>query len=702
MAGLFGLAGRATSRQKIRPEDNRLIGTISDPLTGEEADMYASDIVADVKAKFTQAQMDRKPLELVWVMINNYKNGNQYLTINPQLGAVLDMTKMFDYEEREAFNQVAPIFETRMAYLNRMKPILAAHPATGDMTDVYKAKLVKSILRGTMRKMKYSKKLSSAIAWAELTGTVFHKNIWNADKGCEIDTIQKAGKEIRVREGEPEIHVVPPFELFVANMSVEEVQEQPFIMQAKAVYVGQIFEDWGIRVDPTEMEVYSMDMNKVGSGGIGYTTYNYAMKSSRTKNSALVIEYYEKPTKQFPKGRFIVIAGGQLALYAEKLPYRCGDDGEYWYPFTKQVCIPNPGCFYGTSILERVLPLQRRYNAVRNRMAEYLNRIAIGVWVAEEGTILNLDQLETEGTYPGCVVFYGRGTTRPPELLENPVMPPEMSYEDGKLINDFYRISGVSELARESGAPTGIGSGIALDILREQDSTRLALTADALRDVMVEDGQMILRLYKEFAVGDRVIKDVGDSMGIPAVIVEWSADDITTDDVYFDTETELSDTPAQRSQKIVDVMQYGVFSDGQTGQQVADHFKPGILDALNLGLDADTVINDFVVDTKRAERENLGLEKGIEPKRNIFDNDDIHYRVHRQWRLSAEFEALAIANPAMVEAFDRHIMLHDETMRKAAMEQQMQAAMMQQAQAVQTPIPQGVTGQQAAPVNIAQ
>jgi hypothetical protein len=69
----------------------------------------------------------------------------------------------------------------------------------------------------------------------------------------------------------------------------------------------------------------------------------------------------------------------------------------------------------------------------------------------------------------------------------------------------------VSELARESGAPTGIGSGIALDILREQDSTRLALTADALRDVMVEDGQMILRLYKEFAVGDRVIKDVGDT-----------------------------------------------------------------------------------------------------------------------------------------------------------------------------------------------
>ena len=59
LAGLFGLAGRATSRQKIRPEDNRLIGTISDPLTGEEADMYASDIVADVKAKFTQAQMDR-------------------------------------------------------------------------------------------------------------------------------------------------------------------------------------------------------------------------------------------------------------------------------------------------------------------------------------------------------------------------------------------------------------------------------------------------------------------------------------------------------------------------------------------------------------------------------------------------------------------------------------------------------------------
>ena len=67
------------------------------------------------------------------------------------------------------------------------------------------------------------------------------------------------------------------------------------------------------------------------------------------------------------------------------IAYKNGDDKKRDFPLTRQVCIEHPGCFWGISIIERLIPIQRRYNAVKNRKQEYLNRITIGVVDMEEG-----------------------------------------------------------------------------------------------------------------------------------------------------------------------------------------------------------------------------------------------------------------------------------------------------------------------------
>ena len=45
-------------------------------------------------------------------------------------------------------------------------------------------------------------------------------------------------------------------------------------------------------------------------------------------------------------------------------------------------------------MVERAIPVQRAYNAVKNRKHEFLNRIAMGVLTVEDGSV-DTDNLES-------------------------------------------------------------------------------------------------------------------------------------------------------------------------------------------------------------------------------------------------------------------------------------------------------------------
>ena len=87
--------------------------------------------------------------------------------------------------------------------------------------------------------------------------------------------------------------------------------------------------------------------------------------------------------------------GGKL-LYKGPLPYQNGERGERIFPFVKQDCLRLPGAFFGSSVVDRLIPVQRAYNAVRNRKHEFLNRLSMGVLTVEDGSV-DTDELTEEG-----------------------------------------------------------------------------------------------------------------------------------------------------------------------------------------------------------------------------------------------------------------------------------------------------------------
>lgn len=64
------------------------------------------------------------------------------------------------------------------------------------------------------------------------------------------------------------------------------------------------------------------------------------------------------------------------------------------------------------SIVERLIPYQRQYNALRNRNIEYLNRLTYPCLFVEDGSV-DIDSLEEEGLHPGKILVYRQGATIP-------------------------------------------------------------------------------------------------------------------------------------------------------------------------------------------------------------------------------------------------------------------------------------------------
>lgn len=311
-------------------------------------------------------------------------------------------------------------------------------------------------------------------------------------------------------------------------------------------------------------------------GGRSYNKTAPGVTEQVKKDAVLVIERYTRPTKQNPDGELTVVAGDVL-VYSGPLPYRNGTDGERDFPFVRQVSILWAGCFWGVSMIERLVPLQRAYNAVKCRKHEFLNRISMGV----AGGGGRLDRHRFGGrrvahARQGAGLQAGRKSAPSAQLGS---VPDDFNLEEQRLLAEFLQVSGVSEFMRNSKTQTGLTSGVALQLLIEQDDTRLAVSAEQIRGAIKTVGQHILRLYKQFATAARLEKVVGDNGSIE--VFYFSGSDISSDDVVFETENDLNETPASRKSMVMDLLNAGLLSD-ETGR-VSPTNKVKILEMMGFG-----------------------------------------------------------------------------------------------------------------------
>lgn len=586
---------------------------------------FIEDIVKEVKEDFALRQQKRKSVERQWQLNMNFLMGNQYCSISEKL-ELEDYTKQYYWQEREVYNHIATIVETRLSKLGKVMPNLKIFPATNDEKDVNCAKTSKSVIDSVSQNIDLKKLMSQANMWSEICGTSFYKVVWNSESG-KIVGFDKEGKPIH--EGDVNIVVCPPYEIYPKSSSIENLDDQPSVIHARVMSLDEIEKQWNVKVAPENVDVFTLTSSST-IGGLGYSASIQKMIGEKAENSAVVIERYEAPTVDLPNGRVIIVAGDKL-LYIGDLPYINRVGAKKGYPFVKQCSSAMPASFWGVSIIEKMIPVQRAYNAVKNRKHEFLNRLSLGVLAVEENSV-DTENLEEEGLAPGKILVYREGS-KIPEFLAGEEIPDAFDKEETNLLNEFTSISGVSSINYDTIGNFSSLSGTALEILSNLENDKLITVISEINNSVIELGRQILLLFKQFATGKRLSKIVGKDGSVETFY--WNKFDIVGDDIIIETEKELQTSFAKRQELILTLLDKGVLfnEDGK----LTETQKSKILEMLDFG-GWNNVVDLFEINKARAGRENIALLNNENLEVLEVDNHDVHINEHTAFILSNEFD----------------------------------------------------------------
>lgn len=635
------------------------------------------DKVAYIKQEYERRRLERLWFELKWQLNMAFLEGEQYQYISSVTNDLVEYPKMFTSQEREAYNHILPIYTTRLAKLSRLHIVFKARPATSDSDDVNNAHITTKLLEQWQNDTKLSKLQSQANEWSECTGTAVWKTIWNPNKGRKL-TENADGTFLY--EGEVENVVCSPFEIFPDSSYNADVEYCKSIIHARAVDVDYIYDNFGVDLAGKKLNVFSSGLNTLRSGN-----GNRRMLGSDTQekdNVIMLYEYYEVPSKEHPNGVFwIACDDHDELLYEGELPFVNDKYNTRTLPFDVQRSVERPGYFWGKSMIDSLIPVQRRYNAIKNRTAEYLNRVAVGVTIVDTHTA-DMNNLEENGINPGDIIFYEPTEgAQIPTYMQTPGLPNKFYEQENMELQNFTKMSGVSEISRDSSAPTGIESGKALTILNEQDETRLSLTARQIQDCMLGVATKTVYAYKQFANNQRLMRIVGQSDAIK--LMAWDKNSLTAEDICVEGIARISETLTQKRNFVLEMIQLGLFRD-----------ENGMIDTENILEMVEFGDVNIDRDSKRLQKiksneENVSMSLTGQPAAvEFYENHIVAMETHRAFMLSTEFSLL---DPQKQKVIKEHFMQHNAIQQQLAMQQ----AQMMQAQApadnANGPPKQGVT-----------
>ena len=576
-------------------------------------------IAEEVTADFVRRREKRRSVENGWLLNMNFLSGNQYCDVSP-FGDIVTEDKRFYWQSRRVFNHIAPTVEARVSRLEKMKPDLKVRAFSDEDGDIKAAKLSTGILKYVQDRIGLKEAVSRATVWSETCGSAFYKIDWDEKGGRQVAV---DGQNAPVYEGEVRVSVVPPFEVFPDRLDAENFDGVQSLIHARAVPVGYIMKQFGKAVKGREITgllAYSeasagrLPMQKTG------------MSFTDLQDGEILIERYTRPSAEFPQGKLEIVAGEEL-LYFGELPFINGERNVRGFPFVKQDCIALPGAFFGVSVIDRMIPVQRAYNAVRNRKHEFLNRLSMGVLTVEDGSI-DTDELSEEGLLPGKVLVYRQGG-KAPELLDCGHIPAEFQAEEEWLEKEFALISGVSDLLQNS-TPVGVTSATGLQLLLSQDESRLSGTVRSIERALKEIGRQILRLYRQFAGTARLMTLTGENKKTQAYY--FNASSLDVNDLQFESQDAV--TPEEKKATLLKLYEAGLLTDEQ-GKITAEN-KNLILEAFGFG-SYENARDISALHIAKAGEENLALKEG-ELVPDVYDEHALHIHEHTRFLLSAEFK----------------------------------------------------------------
>ena len=133
----------------------------------------------------------------------------------------------------------------------------------------------------------------------------------------------------------------------------------------------------------------------------------------------------------------------------------------------------------------------------------------------------------------------------------------------------------------------------------------------------------------------------------------WEGSDINSDDIIFETESEIGETLAQKRSMIFELLNAGLLHD-ENGK-LSNSMRAKALELLGFGIwESGVDINSLHI--KQAGKENVEMMRGRKVEPTDIDDHELHINEHTAFYLSGEFEKRN--NQKSKELLLEHIRLH--------------------------------------------
>jgi len=534
----------------------------------------AKDVTKFVKEQFDAAYRTRYEMELEWMQALAFFEGRQWYRIN---SAARNLASLQDDKEPNRYitiNKMRPLIDGVVGKLTQVGPDARAVPLSYNERDQAASDEANFICGHFTRKFNRETQLKERVRWACVTGTSFVKVYWNAKSEVVMPYFDLNGEITgyeKVQIGDVEEEIIPCFNIYI-DPHAQTDQHIRWMIHASIKPLGWFVDNYGeagkkVKANAlTGQSAGNVDAYLEGSngGGQAWTQPTSARLNSadHRRMAAVVYEYWEKPTAQYPKGRYIVTADGQL-LYAGVWPYEKRDE----FPFIPLRWQPRSGTPYGHSLGFDLTHLQLTYNRVYSRAVEQMEKQKDYI-VVERRARIGADAFNSTGddindknrTYRK--IYHDTGT-RPPQITRAPGISADLFPFLQLMEKDMADIAGLHDVSQgmaQAGTPAE-----SVRLLQRADNTQHSYIRADIEISAAKIKEWEISLVQQFAAAP-FIGSVDDQMN-PR---DTSQQGVITFEaireggqyrvVYVPGSTQ-EDSPDQKIQKISLLRQMGLFGD---------------------------------------------------------------------------------------------------------------------------------------------
>ena len=389
-----------------------------------------------------------------------------------------------------------------------------------------------------------------------------------------------------------------------------------------------------------QLKMLDIQSRSANAGRVGLSVGASEMAAYRyLDDSVTVISRYEIPSRDYPKGRMLTIAGG-IVLDSGTYPY--GDDLNL-YCFRWSVL---PGSPWGFGMPRNLIPLQRRLNGIDT--TDDLIRKTMGnpAWLAPKRSQFSVS---TATGKPGAVYQYRPvGGAAAPQRLDPKGPHPYNQAQRANITEGMQEISGARDVLAGN-PPQGITAGVSLELLVEQAGNRFQPQTKANRETWK-------RLYMHRVEIAQKANAWQRGRAIPLIGEDGSRDvkHFMAADFTGSMTVEVEAVPITAMSQVL------------RRQNFVNGLKVGLVDVMNSAQNRERgrslfglleFDEPFSLDYKRASMENELLMAGNHVAVGPADDDETHMNVHARMIKSREWDDMPFATQASIlKHFDEHVL----------------------------------------------